>query len=427
MPETIARLLNDMGPLEADGSAIDRILDAVRTHLGMEIAFASRFVGATRQFTHIRSDLPLPVSPGDAEPLEETFCHHILQGRLPELIRDAQQIDFARTIPITTALPIGAHLNVPLVMGDGSIYGTFCCVSRSADHSLTVRDLATVKAFAGLAASLIDADVQRNAEEDALRARVDAVLAENRLAIHLQPIHDLVHGGPAGLECLARFTDAERRAPNEWFEDAERVGRGIDLELLAVREGLRCLARIPAPFYVSINASPDLVLSGELPALVHGMDRERLVIEITEHARVEDYAGLARAVEGLRPHARIAIDDVGAGYAGLRHILDLRPDLLKLDMSLTRAIDRDPARRALAQAMVLFAQDIGAKIVAEGVETEGERDCLRAIGIGLGQGWLYARAMPLVNAQQYLLGEVEAPQPQAQLPQVQAAPVARRA
>ena len=422
MPETIGRLLHDMGPLDANDSAIDRILDAVRTHLGMEIAFASRFVDDKRQFTHIRSDLPLPVSPGDAEPLEESFCHHILQGRLPELIRDAREIPFARTIPITMALPVGAHLNVPLVMKDGSVYGTFCCVSRSADHSLTDRDLATVKAFAGLAASLIDADRHRLAEEQALRERVDEVLAGQHMAIHLQPIHDLGHGGPAGLECLARFADAERRPPNEWFDDAERVGRGIELELLAVREGLRCLARIPAPFYVSINASPDLVMSGELPALVHGMDRERLVIEITEHTRVEDYAGLARAVETLRPHARIAIDDVGAGYAGLRHILDLRPDLLKLDMSLTRAIDRDPARRALAQAMVLFADDIGARIVAEGVETEGERDCLRAIGIGLGQGWLYARAMPLVNAQQYLLGKVEAP-----LPEVQAAPIARRA
>ena len=115
------------------------------------------------------------------------------------------------------------------------------------------------------------------------------------------------------------------------------------------------------------------------------------MIEITEHSEVTDYAMLEDALNRLRPLARIAIDDVGAGYAGLRHIVDLHPDLLKLDMSLTRHVDSDPARGALAQAMVDFAGRIGCAIVAEGVETAEEADTLRGFGVGYVQGYLYNR------------------------------------
>ena len=116
---------------------------------------------------------------------------------------------------------------------------------------------------------------------------------------------------------------------------------------------------MPSDVYLSVNASPETAVSGRLDPLLAGLPRERLVIEITEHSEVSDYAVLEEALNRLRPLARIAIDDVGAGYAGLRHIVDLHPDLLKLDMSLTRHVDSDPARGALAQAMVDFAGRIG--------------------------------------------------------------------
>jgi EAL domain-containing protein (putative c-di-GMP-specific phosphodiesterase class I) len=132
---------------------------------------------------------------------------------------------------------------------------------------------------------------------------------------------------------------------------------------------------------------------------------------VTEHSEVEDYGVLRRALAPLRGHVRIAVDDVGAGYAGLRHILDLQPDVLKLDIGLTRDIDRDPARRALAAAMVRFAADIDASIVAEGIERDGERRALADLGVGHGQGWLFSRALPPVAASQRLLGPVWTPPP----------------
>jgi EAL domain-containing protein (putative c-di-GMP-specific phosphodiesterase class I) len=399
-------------PQPAPGrSQIDAILDAVRQHLGMEIAFASRFVGDRRQFTHISTDIPVPSQPGDSEPSEDTFCYHILHGRLPELIADAGEIPFARTLPITDALPVGAHMNVPLRLKDGSVYGSFCCLSRTPNHSLNQRDLSTLRAFADLAIDQIEQ--QRDAERGRalITARVEEAIDLGQPTIFLQPIHRLETGRSAGCEALARFSDAGQRPPNEWFEEAFEVGLGIDLELAAVRNALAACAYVPGDHYVSINVSPETVLSGRLLPFLSEAQVPNLVLELTEHARVENYSELRGALDRLREYARIAIDDVGAGYSSLRHIIALEPDILKLDMSLTRDVDRDLARRALASALVGFATRIGASIVAEGIERVEERDVLRELGVTYGQGYLFSRPMPLVAAQQHMLGVAATAEP----------------
>jgi EAL domain-containing protein (putative c-di-GMP-specific phosphodiesterase class I) len=393
-------------------SPIDRILDSIRSHLGMEIAFASRIANGMRQFTHIRADCPVPVAPGDAEPLESTLCHLVLEGQLPQLMHDAQSFPAALPIGITLGLPVGSHLNVPLRLSDGSLYGTFCCVNRTPDWSLTERDMDTLRAFADLAVQLIETDLELTGREQAIAARIEGVLASDAITIFHQPIHELSSGKAVAVECLARFADAATRGPDAWFAEAADVGLAIELELVAVRAALRTIAHVPAPCYMSVNASPATVMSGELLPIVQGQDSSRLVIELTEHSQVSDYPALAAALDTLRPYARIAIDDVGAGYAGLRHIVDLRPDILKLDMSLTRDISRDPARRALAHALVHFGGEMGCSIVAEGVETEAERATLEALGVALAQGYLFNRPMPVIAAQQVLLGvEATAGQP----------------
>lgn len=385
-------------------SPIDCILDAVRNHLGMEIAFASRIAAGRREFTHIRAECPVPVAPGDSEPLEETLCHLVLEGRLPELMHDAREFEAALPIAITLGLPVASHLNVPLRLHDGSLYGTFCCVSRTPDRSLNERDMATLRAFAGLAVQLIESDLALHGRETAITARIETVLTSDSITIVHQPIHELLSGKPVGVECLARFSDAALRGPDAWFNDAAEIGLGVELDLAAIRAALRTFGHVPAPHYMSINASPATVIDGALLAIVQGHDPARLVIEVTEHSKVNDYAVLGKALDALRPYARIAIDDVGAGYAGLRHIVDLRPDILKLDMSLTRDIAGDPARRALAHALVHFAAETGCTIVAEGIETEAERATLAALRVPLAQGYLFNRPMPVIAAQQVLLG-----------------------
>lgn len=410
---------------EADSlNPIDRILDAVRNHLGMEIAFASRIADGKREFTHLRADCPVPVAVGDAEPLEQTLCQLVLDGALPPLMHDASQHEAALAMPITLGLPVGSHLNVPLRLSDGSVYGTFCCVSRRPDWSLTERDMGTLRAFADLASHLIEQDLCEAQQRAAVCSRIEEVLSGEGITILHQPIHDLNSWVPVGVECLARFADCTERGPDRWFAEAGEVGLAIELELMAVRSALETLSYVPAHCYMAVNVSPATVICGALENLIADVPAGRLVIEVTEHGEVGDYALLRAALQPLRRHARIAIDDVGAGYAGLRHLVDLQPDILKLDMSLTRDIESDPARKALVHALVHFAHDIGSSIVAEGVETEAERSTLNKLGVSRAQGYLFSHPMPVIAAQQLLLGCIEPELAAATLP---IAPTVRRA
>ncbi len=384
--------------------AVDRILDAVRRHLGMNIAFASRYIDGQRQFTHIQADIPVPAKPGDAEPQEDTACYRILQGKLPELMHDAMEFPLAAELPIVPALPVGSHLNVPLRLSDGSVYGSFCCISQKPDHSLTERDLETMRAFAALAADQIERDLHEDEHRRERLERINALLDRDAIAIVYQPIHRLDTGAPVGVESLARFSDHDLRSPDQWFTEAADAGLGVELEMLAVRQAIRGLPYIPNHLYVAVNVSPETAMTAALAGVAAEVPLGRLVIEVTEHAAVTDQAGLSEALGRLRKHATIAIDDVGVGYSGLRRILDLKPDILKLDMSLTRDIDSDPARSALAQAMVTFAERIGGRIVAEGIETVAEWRSLAGLGVGYGQGWHFSRPMPAVAAQHFLLG-----------------------
>lgn len=391
---------------------VDTILDAVRAHLGMEIAFAARYVDGRRQFTHIRTDLPVPHRPGDSEPNEETFCWHIAEGRLPELIHDAADHPLAQTLPITNALPVGCHMDVPIRLADGSLYGSFCCLSRTADRTLTGRDLATLRAFADLAAAQIEADYDRSRRRAVIVDRVSAAVQAGQPSVYLQPVVRLDGTAPVGAEALARFPDAAARPPSDWFLEASDNGLGEALEMAAVQAALRVLPFVPAPNYLAINVSPSIAAVPALHDLLLAAPAGRVLLEITEHAAVEDYSLLRAALAPLAGHVRLAIDDVGAGYAGMRHILDLAPDVLKLDMGLVRDVDRDPARRALIEAMVRFAGHVGAQIVAEGIEREGERAVLAALGVDYGQGWLFGRAVPPVVASRLLLGgSIETPSP----------------
>lgn len=394
---------------EAGGDAIDAILDAARDHLGMEIAFAARYVDGRRQFTHIRTELPVPHRPGDSEPNEETFCWHVLEGRLPELIPDAADHPLARSLPITAALPVGCHMDVPLRLKDGSVYGSFCCLSRTPDRSLNRRDLGALRAFADLAAVQIEREVDAERAHAAAVARVRDAIGAGLPTVMLQPIYRLADGAPIGAEALARFPDAAARPPSDWFAEAAAHGLGEELELAAVFAALAAFPYVPAPHHLAINISPATACSPVLRPLLEAAPPGRLVLEVTEHDEVESYLALQRALAPLRGHLRIAVDDVGAGYAGLRHMLDLEPDVLKLDMSLTRDVDRDPARRALIEAMVRFAGHIGATVVAEGVEREGERGVLAALGVHHAQGWLFSRAVPPVTASRLLLGPAWTP------------------
>lgn len=375
------------------GDYLRRLLQAARLHMGMEIAFISEIAGGQRLFRYVDSAEGLDViTEGTGGPLEESYCQKVLEGRLPELIHDAQALDEAKALPVTCAMGIGAHMSTPIRLSDGSVYGTFCSFSFHANHDLNERDAELMRVFADIAAELIEKDVQQARLEKGKRQRILTVLESNTLKMVWQPIVDIVSNSIVGVESLARFPATEQMTPDQWFEEAASVGLANELEAQTVALGLDIVSQLSSHQYVACNASAEAVLSG---AVLHQLQRlplERVVLEITEHDVIDDYHSLSNALAPLREKGlRLAVDDAGAGYASMQHVLQLRPDLIKLDMSLTRDIDTDIARRSLAICLLNFSDAIGARLVAEGVETFAELDTLKAIGVPLVQGFVLHR------------------------------------
>lgn len=242
----------------------------------------------------------------------------------------------------------------------------------------------------------------REAEERRadLRTAILETLGSKSFEMVFQPIADLHDGTVVGAEALTRFTTEPYRPPNIWFAEATSVGLGGELELGAVEAAFGQLDVLPPEAFLSVNVSPATAVRSELLAAIEAVPSGRVVVELTEHDRVEDYDVLAGSLEDLRgAGARIAVDDTGAGYASLEHILRLRADILKLDITLTRSIDVDPVRRSLAAALVEFAHDTGAQIVAEGVENGRELSVLRDLGVRWAQGYHLGRpaSLPLIE------------------------------
>jgi EAL domain-containing protein (putative c-di-GMP-specific phosphodiesterase class I) len=233
----------------------------------------------------------------------------------------------------------------------------------------------------------------QEAEQRSMRDRISTVLGAGGPHMVFQPEVDLATGVIVGVEALARFVSPPPRPPNEWFAEAALVELDVVLEMAAIRAAVAQLPELADGVFLSINASPITAMQPELLELLGVAGTEgRIVLELTEHSQVADWGELVGALDALRAFGvRTAVDDAGSGYAGLEQIVSLRPDIIKLDLLLTRGIDEDPVRRALAASLVTFSHDTGATIIAEGIETEGELEALRELGVPWGQGYFLAR------------------------------------
>jgi EAL domain-containing protein (putative c-di-GMP-specific phosphodiesterase class I)/AmiR/NasT family two-component response regulator len=236
----------------------------------------------------------------------------------------------------------------------------------------------------------------RNEEHSRSREeRVRQTLEHGVLSMVFQPICTLA-GEMVGAEALARFDCEPRQGPDRWFTEAGNAGLRQELEIAAARMALEALPSLPDSLYLAINVSPATLASTPFRELLAQSDGSRVVVEITEHAPIDDYEILRGSLASLRTFgARVAIDDAGAGFASLRHILRLDPDFIKLDRTLINGIDADRTLQALAAGLIAFAQTIDAAIIAEGIERAEEVEMLAQLGVGLGQGYLFARPAPL--------------------------------
>jgi EAL domain-containing protein (putative c-di-GMP-specific phosphodiesterase class I) len=235
-------------------------------------------------------------------------------------------------------------------------------------------------------------DTQAGLARAAADDRITRVLADRGFNIALQPSITIATGRVSGVEALARFGDG--RGPEAWFQDAAACGRTCDLDAQAFTAALRLFAVVPHPVDLSVNASPELLMDQDFRAGLSASEVpfNRLVIEVTEHAHIADYAKLNVAIDPLRDlGVRFAIDDTGAGYASLNHVLELRPDVIKLDRTLITHLNEDRARRSLVTALVLLALDLGASVTGEGVETFGQLETLATLGVDQAQGYVLAK------------------------------------
>ena len=207
-----------------------------------------------------------------------------------------------------------------------------------------------------------------------------------------QPIVNLSDRCIEGFECLTRFECSAHKTPDLWFLEAEQVGLSHQLEADTLRHALRALAVLPADLYLSVNASAEAIREGGVLRIFETIDPARVILELTEHFPIQDYAGLNATLEPLRRAGlRLAVDDVGTGYADLQHLVQLRPDVVKIDMSLTSRILECLASRAMMNGLVTFAHAIGGKVVAEGIETSAQFHAVKALGVDAGQGFFLGK------------------------------------
>jgi EAL domain-containing protein (putative c-di-GMP-specific phosphodiesterase class I) len=383
------------------GRCVEQAVELVRSRLQMDVGFISEFTDDglfIRQMS--TKDGWSPVHVSDSIALAEEYFRKIVEGHLPKLIPDTAAVPQAMAILVTRELPIGSHLGVPIRLRSGQIYGVFCCFNFQANAALDERDLQMMKIAADLVACQIDVDLERRRDRADKARRIQALIqSSEEPSVVYQPMFQLSDMTLVGAEALARFQDEPQRSPDKWFMEAEEVGLKTQLEIKAARSALaryRSLWKRGPLNYLGINSSPQMITEGRMLEIIEGFPAEKIILEITEHDYVENYDDFSCGLAPLRRRGvKIAIDDAGAGYSSMSHILNIRPDFIKLDISLTRSINTDRWRRALARALIEFGQDTDCKIIAEGVETEGEMSILRELGVHAAQGWLLGRPVPI--------------------------------
>jgi diguanylate cyclase (GGDEF)-like protein len=224
------------------------------------------------------------------------------------------------------------------------------------------------------------------------RAEIDALLAlDEPIKPVYQPLVELSTGRLIGFEALSRFNADADRAPDAWFNQAARCGRGLALEMAAIKAALAGAHDRPAGTYLSLNFSPSALGSPKLMAILP-RNMSDIVVEVTEHELASEDGALEEGLAKMRARgARIAVDDAGAGYAGLNQVMRVQPDVIKLDRSLIEGVHSDSAKSALVEFFVMFARRVGASVCTEGIETLDELRTLINLGVTYGQGYLLGR------------------------------------
>jgi PAS domain S-box-containing protein len=377
---------------QATAAALCREMMRLR-HL--DIAVIYEFQGTSVVPLALRTPPGAPIAVGRPLPNDRAAYLRSNAARgawIDEWRDDDATSDYARAW-LDVGLRAGAY--VPLSV-NGVPYGLIAAGATGELGSKQMgRRLPALLEFATVANAVLGPQLRQHAGEQHINA-LRELIASGGLRTVFQPVVRLDDHVVVGYEALTRFTDGS--LPLQRFAEAERAGLAVELEGAAVASAMTAARGLPAGPWLSINISPAVLPElKQLAALIGPTDRP-LVVEITERMAIEDYSAARRLLRRHLPNARIAVDDAGAGFASLRHIAELRPAIVKLDIELVRNVHRDAAREALVAGMVHFAAASGCELIAEGIETEQERRALMRLGVTLGQGFLLGRPDAVIAA-----------------------------
>ena len=302
-----------------------------------------------------------------------------------------------RSLRVLTASGFRAAAVAPLRWADTVVGYLMCGTTRPDGPSWIAERLPATAELANYASALLGPQLQEREDVESITERLSQILADGAFHPVFQPIVDIESGRVVGYEALTRFDDGT--PPDQLFALAATVGLGTQLELGCIDAALTAARALPAEAFIAINASPELVVrnSTELRNVMQ-TTANPVVIEVTEHTAIADYHELRAATRALGRNTRLSVDDAGAGYASLRHIIELDPDFIKLDISLIQGIHHDKAREAMVVGIIHYANETDTTVIAEGVETGDEAATVQRLGIPLAQGHFYGRPLPIDDA-----------------------------
>lgn len=384
----------DPGAREA---SLRRVLSLARESLGMELGYFGTFEGGHETFDVVDRDPGggPSVREGSRLPVDQTLCWQVVTGATGSLVQDARADRATRDLSPVTDSGVGAYVGVPVHRGE-ELLGMLCLVSSQPRPDLGAHDVEKMRLLARVVALELEQARELSADDesdvDAVRraisgeglqtvfqpvARLDLLLRDNVLEV-------------SSVEALSRFTGDPQHRVEHWFDLAWRHGLGVELELAAIERALAVLPELPEPIRLAVNASPETIASSRLRSAIPPDLAHRVTVELTEHVLLEDYEALRPGLDRIRSlGVSLAIDDLGAGTSNLQHVVELAPEVIKVDLSITSGVEHDARRRALVSALVGFTRDVGIHLVTEGVERGATAAELVRLGVDYGQGfWL---------------------------------------
>lgn len=370
-------------------SSLSDIVSAVRAYFGMEFAF----IAQVARDNIITQNVSAPGLEGIIKEQEEyqnssAFFEYILEiDKIDYSFCDTRLGVFKYISPFKM-LNLKSFLLATLDVESPDRRVIFLCGSSKNRADLDRCDALLGSFFS----DLIRCHYRRNDSlietDKSILNDLNNIINNKELDVVYQPIVNLKNKSIVGFEALSRFVHSRFRTPDAWFREARRLNLLSRLELVAISKALDGFDFSNNTSYLSLNISASTLLHREFLKAIEGVPSSRLVLEIIEHEPLDCYGDFSDMLQLLRSKGvRIAIDDLGAGFASLNNVINIKPDIVKLDLNITRNIHIDSARAALVAGLVYFAREMSTILVAEGIENEDQCKLVADLGVDLAQGY----------------------------------------